>query len=167
MPRAVAPLFVAAVLILIVGAIIAGVRFGDEGGPVAIQPTETSDTTEPDTTDAGDTGSETEADSPSPTPTETDTAASPSPTASETGASPSPTASETGTSGQAQPGGTESPSEGASPGETSSPSATATPSDGRTPIALDDMPDTGGGAAAAIAGFVILTGAAGLASRRR
>lgn len=162
MPRAVAPLFVAAILILIVGAIIAGVRVGDEGGSVAIQPTETSGTTEPDTTDAG---SETQAESPSPTPTETDTGASPSPTASEPGASPSPT--ETGTSGQAQPGGTESPSEGASPGGTASPSATATPGDDRTPIALDDMPDTGGGAAAAIAGFVVLTGAAGLASRRR
>lgn len=158
MPRAVAPLFVAAVLILIVGAIIAGVRFGDDGGPVAIQPTETTTdgTTEPGVTDT-DTATETE--SPSPSPTETDTGASPSPTATDTGASPSPT--ETGTSGQAQPGETESPS------GTASPTETASPSDDRTPIALDDMPDTGGGAAAALAGFVVLTGAAGLVSRRR
>lgn len=150
MPRAVAPLFVAAVLILIVGAIVAGIRFGDDGAPTAVGPTETETATGPDTTDT-DTEAETETESPSPTPSPTDTAT----------ASPSPSPTETETGGQAQPGDTESPGDGASP------SPTESPTDGREPVAIDDMPDTGGGAAAALAGFLVLTGAAGLASRDR
>lgn len=135
MPRAVAPLFVAAILILVVGAIVAGVRFGDDGAPTAVGPTETE--------------TETESPLPSPSPSPTDTAI----------VSPSPTATATG--GQAQPGDTESP------GDDASPSPTESPTDGREPVAIDDMPDTGGGAAAALAGFLVLTGAAGLASRDR
>lgn len=133
MQRVVAPLFVAAVLILVVGAIVAGVRFGDDGAPTAVGPTET----------------ETESPLPSPSPSPTDIAT----------ASPSPTATATG--GQAQPGDT------GSPGDDASPSPTESPTDGREPVAIDDMPDTGGGAAAALAGLLVLTGAAGLASRDR
>lgn len=155
MPRAVAPLFVAAVLILIVGAIVAGVRFGGEDAPTAVGPTETettpTDGAAPDTTDT-----ETETESPSPTPSPDETVTT----------SPSPT--DTGTTGQAQPGETESPDTTESPDGTASPSPTESPTDDdREAVAIDDMPDTGGGAAAALAGFLVLTGAAGLASRNR
>lgn len=159
MPRAVAPLFVAAVLILLVGAIVAGVRFGGGDTPTAVGPTET-ETTPTDGVAGEGTDDETETESPSPTPSPT-----PSPDQTVT-TSPSPT--ETGTTGQAQPGETGSPDTAESPDGTASPTPTESPTDDdREAVAIDDMPDTGGGAAAALAGFLVLTGAAGLTSRDR
>lgn len=160
MPRAVAPLFVAAILLLLVGAIVAGVRFGGEVGPTAVGPTET-ETTPTDGVAGEDTDDGTETESPSPTPSPDETVTT----------SPSPTATETGTTGQAQPGEpgeTESPDPAESPDGPESPTATESPADDdREAVAIDDMPDTGGGAAAALAGFLVLTGAAGLTSRDR
>lgn len=156
MTPAIRALLTAAILFL-VGGIVAAVVLSDDGdGPLA-DATETEEpggVALPDETETGDGVEDAEPTStPTPTPTSTVT---PSPTAS-------PTPDDTAT-GDAADGRGEQPGEGDEPGEPQEPRE---PSDEETRIAIDDMPETGGGSLLAALGAVGLAAAGAAAGRRR
>ncbi len=143
-PRAVAPLLILALLLLVVGAYVASSRWRAPSAPgQAVE--ETAPEAEPFT------------------PTEVVTPElSPSPTVPSTVAPPGVLVTPTSPTGPAL-----SPAVSPAPLETAPPVEVVEPPPVEKRVAIDDMPASGGGAAAAVAGAIVLTGVAGFARRRR
>jgi hypothetical protein len=170
-PRAIRPLFAVAVLLLLVSVVALGIRSSDDAAPTALpDATETGDGTDPgspavpsetlfpDDDDAGDSDAPT-------------TPAVPSETLFPDAGENDQDLSGDGDDGTEETDATDGDADADGDG-TADPDATGTDdtadpdADAAEERAVDDMPNTGGGAATALGGLVALSAAAGIARRR-